>query len=202
MIDEGYTKFRVDWTKSGPLLNPEIDELNAWRPPLYAAKLIGHYEDHGVGYGNTSMRVDASRQFLISGTQTGHFESLGRAHYALVTDYHISDNRVSCTGPIQASSESMTHAMIYELEPAINAIVHVHDRRLWTRFKDRMPTTDAAVSYGTPEMALEFARLFDSTDFRDSGIAVMAGHEEGLVSIGSDIESAARRILSLQANET
>ena len=201
MIDEGYTKFNIDWSRSGPLANPEIDELNAWRPALHAAGLIGHYKDLGVGYGNISVRVAPGGQFLISGTQTGNLESLGREHYALVTDYCISENRVSCTGPIQASSEALTHAMLYALEPAINAVVHVHDRNLWLRLKDRVPTTDAVVSYGTPEMALEFSRLFESTDFRDTGIAVMAGHEEGLVSIGNNIEHATRRILSLRTTE-
>ena len=201
MIDEGYTKFSADWTRSGPLQNPEIDELNGWRPPLHTAGLLGHYDELGIGYGNLSMRIGSGRQFVISGTQTGHLDALDREHYALVTDFDVGSNRVACTGPVQASSESMTHATIYALEPGINAIVHVHDRPLWSRLKGRAPTTSAQAAYGTPEMAREFARLFRESDFRVTGVAVMAGHEEGLVSVGKDIESAARRILALHADQ-
>ena len=200
MIDEGYTKFDLDWTRSGPLPNPEIEALNGWRPSLYAAKLLGHYEDLGIGYGNISIRVGPGTQFAITGTQTGHLDALGNEHYALVTGFDIEENRIACTGPLPASSESMTHAAIYALDASVNAIVHVHDRRLWQEQKGRLPTTDAAVAYGTPEMAREFSRLLCNTEFRDAGVAVMGGHEEGLISVGRDIDSAAGRILALQRN--
>ena len=51
------------------------------------------------------------------------------------------------------------------------------------------------VSFGTPGMAREFERLYRDTEFARDGIAVMAGHEEGLVTFGSEIAGAARRIL-------
>lgn len=51
-------------------------------------------------------------------------------------------------------------------------------------------------TYGTPEMAREFPRLYHETDFADSGVAVMAGHEEGIVAFGADTGQAAERILA------
>jgi hypothetical protein len=60
-------------------------------------------------------------------------------------------------------------------------------------------TTDAKVAYGTPEMAQEFRRLFMETDFQKTGIAVMAGHDSGLVSTGSNLQQAAERILAIDA---
>ena len=48
------------------------------------------------------------REFVISGTQTGSVAQTGGQHYARVTDYDIDANRVSSTGPVEASSESLT----------------------------------------------------------------------------------------------
>ncbi|MGB0514487.1 MAG: class II aldolase/adducin family protein, partial [Wenzhouxiangellaceae bacterium] len=138
------------------------------------------------------------RRFIISGTQTGHIERTGPGHWSTVTEYDIDANRVLCEGPVQASSEALTHAAIYELDPAIGAIAHVHSAELWTRLLNRLPTTAPDVPYGTPDMAREFGRLYRETDFAESGVAVMAGHEEGIVAFGPDITHATKRVLALQ----
>ncbi len=199
MIDEGYIKFDSRWRKTRPLDNAEIESLNRWRRPLYDAGLIGHYEEHGIGFGNLSVRAAAQRQFIISGSQTGHLPDLGAEHYALVEDYDIDRNRVYSIGAREASSESMTHAAIYELDPEIGAVVHVHSEAMWAGLKGSAATTDADVAFGTPEMAREFRRLFRETDFQKTGIAVMAGHDSGLISTGSNLQEAAERILAIDA---
>ena len=119
-------------------------------------------------------------------------------HYARVLSCDIEANRVVCEGPVQASSEALTHAAIYALDNAIRAVVHVHDAALWNELIDRIPTTSRDIDYGTPEMAREFRRLFDETEFADLGVAVMGGHEEGIVSFGAGLEQAAERILELR----
>ncbi|MGH8195094.1 MAG: class II aldolase/adducin family protein [Woeseiaceae bacterium] len=197
MIDEGYTKFDVRWADRSTLDCPEVVELERWRLPLFAAGLVGHYQELGIGYGNISMRSGNGREFVISGTQTGHLAHTGKAHYALVTDYDIDGNAVTCCGAVQASSESLTHAAIYELDPAIRAVVHVHSSTLWDRLRGVEPTTHADVTYGTPEMAREFKRLYGETGFAETGLAIMAGHESGIVSIGKTIRDAASRVLAL-----
>lgn len=196
-IDEGYIKFDSDWTP-GPAADTGLTALlDHWRRPLYAAGLIGHYDDLGVGYGNLSVRADDGRNFVISGTQTGELAETSGDHYARVTDYDIDANRVCSTGPVEASSESLTHAAIYELDPAINGIVHVHSAPLWQSLLGHLPTTSSNVSYGTPEMAREFERLYRDTDFAAGGVAIMGGHEEGIIAFGRSLEEAARRILAL-----
>lgn len=196
-VDEGYIKYHSDWTP-GPAPDAGTTALlERWRRPLFDAGLIGHDEDLGVGYGNLSVRASDARQFIISATQTGHIVSTTAEHYALVTAYDIDANRVSSTGPLQASSESLTHAAIYELSESINAVVHVHSAPLWKNLLDRIPATGAGIAYGTPEMARDFERLYRETGFSTSGVAVMAGHEEGIVSIGATLEDAASRMLSL-----
>ncbi len=199
MIDEGIIKYESHWRKTDPLNNAEIASLNRWRRPLYDAGLIGHYDEHGVGFGNLSVRAGTEGQFIISGSQTGHLPVLGAEHYALVEDYDIDRNRVFSSGACEASSESMSHAVIYELDPKIGAVVHVHSKELWAGLKGSAATTDAAIAYGTPEMAQEFRRLFRESDFQKTGIAVMAGHDSGLISTGSNLQEATERILAIDA---
>jgi ribulose-5-phosphate 4-epimerase/fuculose-1-phosphate aldolase len=91
----------------------------------------------------------------------------------------------------------MTHAAIYQLDQHIGAIVHGHSLSLWEKYKDALPTTRPEVAYGTPEMALEFQRLYRDTAFRSERVAVMAGHEEGIISFGFSLEQAANRLLDL-----
>lgn len=195
MIDEGYTKYECDWKPAPALPAEAIEELNAWRNRLCERRLIGYYPEHGVGFGNVSIREGDTDAFVISGTQTGHVARTDERHYARVMRCDIQANRVHCEGPVQASSEALTHAAIYALDPGIRAVVHVHDAALWNELIGKVPTTSGHISYGTPEMAHEFRRLYEETEFAERGIAVMGGHEEGLVSIGADIEQAAQRIL-------
>lgn len=198
MIDEGYTKYEVDWRRTPALGAELIADLNAWRNRLYDQAFIGYYAELGVGYGNVSTREGDSDAFIISGTQTGHIPRTDERHYARVLRCDIEANRVVCQGPVQASSEALTHAAIYALDGAIRAVVHVHDAALWNELVDRVPTTSRDISYGTPEMAQEFRRLYAETDFAERGVAVMGGHEEGIVSLGASLDEAGRRILQLQ----
>ena len=195
MTDEGYIKFNIDWNPAVTPALAEIEELRRWRRPLYEAGLIGEYAELSIGFGNMSARCPAGGLFVISGTQTGHLADLEQRHFSVVTECDPDANRVVCSGDVKASSESMTHAALYALDPSIAAVVHVHDRELWDAGKNRLPTTSGTVAYGTPDMAREFGRLYRETSFSRDGIAVMGGHEEGLVSIGASVEQAARRML-------
>ncbi len=195
--DEGTIKYVSHWTQGPATHILAARELDTWRKPLYEAGLIGQYKDLGIGYGNISVRRGSGDLFLISGTQTGHLPATDERHYSLVTDCDIRSNIVRCSGPVQASSEAMTHAAIYALGGAIGAVVHVHSKELWQRNLGKLPTTDPDVAYGTPDMASELDRLYRMEGFKDAGVAVLAGHEEGLISIGRTLEQAAQRVLRI-----
>ena len=197
MLDEGYIKYESHWTPGPATHVIAARDLECWRRPLYEAQLIGEYAEHGIGYGNISVRRGSGGLFLISGTQTGHLPVTDERHYSLVTDCDIRANIVRCSGPIQASSEAMTHAAIYALGDAIGAVVHAHSADLWRRYLGKLPTTDAKIACGTPDMAQELDRLYRMEGLRDSGIAVLAGHDEGLISFGTTLEEAASRMLNL-----
>ncbi|HET9278034.1 MAG TPA: class II aldolase/adducin family protein, partial [Flavitalea sp.] len=166
----------------------KVAELNMWREIMYNKGLIGVYPD-GIGFGNISMRCNENT-FLISGTATGGLPTLGHSHYSLVTNYDLHTNSITCVGPLKASSESLTHALIYECSAATNAVIHIHDLDLWNRLLHHAPTSSENISYGTPEMANEIKRLFDETALSIEKIIVMGGHREGIISFGKDLEEA------------
>lgn len=192
-MDEGYIKFNCYWIPSNNIPPDKVAVLNVWREIMYKKGLIGVYPD-GVGFGNISMRCN-EKSFLISGTATGGLPTLSESHYSLVTNYNLSANSVTCAGPLKASSESLTHALIYECSGAANAVIHVHNLELWNRLLHDVPTSSENIAYGTPEMANEIKRLFEQTALSREKIIVMGGHREGLISFGKDLEEAGKILL-------
>ena len=195
MTEKGYIKFNCHWIKTNPVNEEQIYELNAWREKLFKLKLIGVYSN-GIGYGNISIRLKDTI-FLITGTSTGQYPVLNVEHYTEVISYNFIENIITCKGPIKASSESLTHAAIYETNPEINAVIHVHNLTLWKKLLNKVPTTSPAVEYGTPEMAIEIQRLFTETNLRDQKILAMGGHEEGVISFGKNIDDAGKILMDL-----
>ena len=107
-----------------------------------------------------------------------------------VVDYDFKKNWLRYEGNAIPSSESLTHAAIYESHPSASAVIHCHDSVLWATLLDRVPTTSNEVSYGTLEMAYEITRLFTVSDVQSREIFVMAGHEGGIVTFGENLEAA------------
>ena len=195
MIDEGYIKYHQTFLPDSPLQAQEIEEINQYRSTLYKMNLIGAY-DEVIGFGNISI-LDVSGQMIISGTQTGQLGELGPEHYTKVLSYDIDKNELTCRGPIKASSEALTHAAVYELSDNIRAVIHVHSRALWDQYLNVMPTTNVNVSYGTPEMAYEVKRLYEEGPMKQNPIMIMAGHDEGIITFGKDLEEAMAVLLKL-----
>lgn len=187
-MDEGYIKFNCSWIPSNDVPSDKVAELNVWRGIMYKKGLIGMYPD-GIGFGNISIRCD-EKTFLISGTATGGLATLNESHYALVTHYDLGTNSITCVGSLKASSESLTHALIYECSPETNAVIHIHNLDLWNRLFHQVPTSSENISYGTPEMANEIKRLFKETTLSAEKILVMGGHREGIISFGKHLDEA------------
>ncbi len=194
MFDEGYIKFDCNWKKTEALEKDLLRALNKWRDQLYDLKLIGAYEN-GIGYGNISERFEGN-QFIITGSATGNFPKLDASHYSKVIDFDLSNNSLTCEGPIKASSESLSHGVLYQLDSSINAVIHVHHLELWKRLLFKVPTTDKKVSYGTPQMANEIIRLYQNTNLPQQKIFVMAGHEEGIITFGKNLDDAGNTLLN------
>ncbi|MEZ4775172.1 MAG: class II aldolase/adducin family protein [Bacteroidia bacterium] len=194
--EEGYIKYHCDWTPGSPVNDDALYEINHWRKVLFEKKLIGYDPLLNVGYGNISCRnLHGNGLFIISGTQTGHLPALTAENYTRVTDFDLENNTLSCTGPVKASSESLTHAAVYGLSEAWQGVIHIHHRGLWDELIHKIPTTRESVTYGTPEMAKEVQRLWREENLGEYNIFVMGGHLEGLVSFGKTVSDAAEILL-------
>jgi hypothetical protein len=195
-MNEGYTKFRVHLTEGDLPVIPALCRLNAVRTELHDLGLVGVLPD-GIGYGNVSVRLNESEKFVISGTATGGKRELALTDYCLVDSFDVRRNEVFCTGRIQASSESMSHGSVYQANPAVTCVIHIHSRKVFDyMLKNGYLRTSEQAAYGTPRIAEETMQLV-----RDAGAAqglfVMAGHQDGVIAYGADIESARQLLLEV-----
>ena len=166
-----------------------LTELNECRRELLQQRLIG-LDANRIGFGNLSVRDGASGNFYITGSATGGLPELTPTDCVRVVAYDFARNWLRYEGAAIPSSESLTHASIYQSNSTISAVIHFHDSLLWRMRLDRVPTTSKAIAYGTPDMAYEIMRLFTVSDVRSREIFVMAGHEDGIVTFGKNLEDA------------
>lgn len=198
-IREGYFKFTAVFAGEGLADDGRVAVLNGWRDRLRRLEMVGAYTDGplaGVGYGNLSIRTAAG--FLITATRTGPLPVLTAREYCEVIAFDLDRNTVRYRGASAAvtpSAECMTHGAAYGLDAAIGAVIHVHHAGLWRRLLDRWPTTSRTVEYGTPGMGHELARLYRESDLPRRRLAVMGGHEDGVVSLGRDLDEAGAVLL-------
>lgn len=192
--DEGVIKFKLTLKRApAPEMN-QVIALEKWRALFFKLSLIGEYPIDKIGYGNLSSRLTKT-SFLITGSQTGHLAHLQAHHYTKVIDCDLKKGSVTAEGLIPPSSESLTHYGIYQANPAIQYVFHVHHQKLWELLKSGpYDSINEDVAYGTQEMAeAASALLWNKT----SGIFVMKGHEDGIISYGTTAEDAGRIILEL-----
>jgi hypothetical protein len=198
---EGVIKYSLEYRETQPVEFRDLEALERCRQKFRALGLIGggnpqRYE--GLGFGNVSHRLaPGSGAFVISGTQTGHLESMGAEGYALVTSCDPARNRIVAEGAVRPSSEAMTHAVIYRQLPAVQAVIHVHSPQIWRHAgKLGLPRTAPEVPYGTPAMATEMQRLIASGMGGWHTIS-MAGHEDGVITWGETLDAASGELEAL-----
>lgn len=190
---EGVIKFDLTH-RAGAFPAPfNLNGLQRARRRLFEAGLVGQdparYD--GLGYGNLSERVGPGGEFVISGTQTGGKPELDASDYAWVLEADVAHNRLRSTGETKPSSESLTHALLYQLSRDVVSVVHVHCPRLWgaaTRLS--LPCTPASAPYGSLAMVDAVRRLWQSGALQQTPGFIMLGHQDGVVSFGADPESA------------
>ena len=184
-----YVKFTYDCAGAEIAKFDQLAELNGYRRKLQERGLMG-VDSNGVGFGNVSIRDGVSKNFYMTGSATGGLPELTATDCVRVVAYDFAMNCLRYEGAAIPSSESLTHAAIYESDLSTSAVIHCHDLGLWATLLDRVPTISNAVPYGTPEIAYEIMRLFKVSDVRSGKILVMAGHEAGIVTFGEDLKDA------------
>ncbi|MBC7428402.1 MAG: class II aldolase/adducin family protein [Bacteriovorax sp.] len=203
VIDDGVIKYdRSNFTPCDCLSQEEFSELEYWRKILFNLNLIGEYPEARIGFGNMSVVKDYSEfaksthpQFVISGTQTGKFADLNGKQYTRVLDYNICELKIKMMGAIEASSEALTHAAIYDANPKIKSVFHIHSAEIWNKMiKDHLDHTDASIPYGTVEMAEATQKCIAG---KNSGVFCMHGHEDGVVIYGTSMKETGELTLAL-----
>jgi len=184
-----YIKFTCEQAATEITRFGGLAELNGYRRKLLQLRLIG-VDANGIGFGNLSIRDGATNNFYITGSATGGISELTLADCARVVAFDFEKNWLRYEGSAIPSSESLTHAAVYESDAKAGSVIHCHDSKLWAALLNQAPTTSKAVDYGTPEMAYEVTRLFKVTDVESRKILIMAGHEGGIVAFGRDLEEA------------
>lgn len=174
--------------------------LEECRAALIEFGYIGVYPN-GVGYGNISTREGfgkerGARAFVITGSQTGNLKRLAKSDYVRINTYNTNNLTMSSRGLRSASSESLTHAAIYDADEKIRAVIHIHDKNLW-RFmlSGTFAKTSKEVEYGTKEMASAVGTLYESSY---CPIFVTEGHEDGVFAVGSSMSEAMENLMSLR----
>jgi len=171
------------------LLDLLIDERN-----YYASqKMIGF--ECGVGYGNISIRYQAG--FWISASQTGHLTLLDRDDFSYVDQYSIRENSLVSQGKFPASSESLTHALLYEVDQSIQVVLHIHNGPMWKKTLEHFARTPQNILYGTPEMANGVRQLFTNNAFTKNNYFVMAGHFGGVIFFGKNFSQIEKEYLKI-----
>ncbi|MDR0583953.1 MAG: class II aldolase/adducin family protein [Treponema sp.] len=180
---EGYVKYSASHIQAPAVETPYWAELNDARTRLHELGLVG-INPQGIGFGNVSVRVKGE-EFLISGTATGAAPVLSPDEYCLVVSFNIDENSIISSGPIRASSESMTHGAVYRAVPSANCVIHIHSRAIFDgMLRDHYPATPPEAEYGTPEIA-RAAGACAAAQKSGGGLIVLAGHDEGVIAFGA-----------------
>jgi L-ribulose-5-phosphate 4-epimerase len=188
-VSNKYIKFSCERVTTDLTSFGRLSELNGYRQKLLQLGLIG-VDSNGIGFGNLSLRDDATDNFYVTGSATGGLQELTLADCAKVVTCDFERNFVRYEGSTVPSSESLTHAAIYKSDAGAKAVIHCHDSGLWAALLNQAPTTLKRAEYGTPLLAYEIKQLFTRTDVKSRKIIVMAGHQAGVLTFGKDLQEA------------
>jgi ribulose-5-phosphate 4-epimerase/fuculose-1-phosphate aldolase len=182
VASDGVIQFQLHHRAAPPPEAAATEVISRLRDALHARGWIGRDPARygGLGYGNVSRRLQA-QAFVVSATQTGHLATLAAGDWVTVTRASPATNELWSGGACKPSSESLTHAAIYQACVA-TFVCHIHHPALWKaacRGAIALPRTPASATYGTPAMAAALSEI--ATRFPLPFAAAMTEHEDGLM---------------------
>jgi hypothetical protein len=165
-----------------------VEDLVSARDLRHIARL---YSIGGLSYGNLSARKDERRFWMsASGVDKSKLAVPGR-DILLVSGYDEDAGRIVLSVPPdvvprRVSVDAIEHWMIYEQNPSVGAIVHVH------AWMDRIAATDVNFPCGTAELASSVAALIACSP--DPGHAVVGLRNHGITATGESLAEILNRI--------
>lgn len=188
---EGVIRFRVHLNRTPLHEDAEIRQLIVWRDILYRLGLVGQdpLRYSGLGFGNLSVRSRKEPDtFMVTASQTGGIERLCGMHFCRVIAWKFEPPELWAEGLTSPSSESLTHAAIYESEKRVGAVIHVHCPEIWHQADTiGLAVSDPAAGCGTSALALEMRSMMAALKPSNGGIWILGGHEDGVIAFGADL---------------
>jgi len=136
--------------------------------------------------------------FLVSGSQTSGLKAPISKDFACVEAFDHEAARIVSHGEVRPSSESMTHAVLYKMNPDIRCVLHAHDAVIWDYARDLgLSSTPEDVEYGTPEMVLAVEAI--ARRLGGVGVFSMGGHRDGIIAFGRNEDEAGKRLIAARA---
>ena len=145
----------------------------------------------GLSYGNLSMRKDARRFWMsASGVDKSKLEQPGR-DILLVSDYDEENGRIVLSvppgvEPRRVSVDAIEHWMIYQENPDVGAILHVH---AWV---DGIESTQLVFPCGSEQLAGAVAELVRQC--ADPAEAIVGLRNHGITATGPGLLAILDRI--------
>lgn len=195
MIVEGYIKFSYNLIKGASFLTKDIEDINYYRNQFLHKGYIGMKD--GIGFGNISIRLDNS-SFIITASKTGGLQELKSKHYAKVISWDFVKNHIEAISELAPSSESLTHAIFYELDKDIKVVIHIHCSFLWGKYINKLPTISEKAKFGSVEMVNEIRFMYNNSNLKEKGILITAGHKNGIFVFGQSFKNVLKSIMNLE----
>ena len=177
-----------------------LDRLGLLPAPFPVEELVSErdlrqikrlYSIGGLSYGNLSARKDEHRFWMsASGVDKSKLDEPGR-DILLVSGYDAAGGKIVLSVPPEVeprrvSVDAIEHWMIYEANPAVGAILHVH---AWI---DGIEATEVNYPCGTSELAASVAALVAAAP--DPAHTVVGLRNHGITATGSSLTEILDRI--------
>lgn len=165
-----------------------IEDLLTERELRHLKKMYGI---GGLSYGNFSARRDATRFWMsASGVDKSALRTVGR-DFLMVTGYDEAENAMCLSVPAgveprRVSVDAIEHWLIYQENPEVGAILHVH------AWMDGVTSTELTYPCGTYELGRAVADLVRRAP--DPGHAVVGLRNHGLTITGSSMDEILERV--------
>jgi L-ribulose-5-phosphate 4-epimerase len=179
-----------------------VDTLRGWRTVLRRLGLLGQdparYD--GLGFGNLSARdADCPDEFVVTASQTSGAEILDDDGLVRIIHSDLERFWVDALGRQPPSSETLTHAMIYQADTSVNWVFHAHSPEIWRQTRALgLPATPEHVAYGSTAMVRAVADLLGRHSTRPLAFTTL-GHQDGVFACGASAAQAGTTLAALLA---
>jgi ribulose-5-phosphate 4-epimerase/fuculose-1-phosphate aldolase len=179
-----------------------VDMLRGWRRVLKRLGLLGQVADRyaGLGFGNLSARDPARpNEFVVTASQTSGVEVLDDDGLVRIVRADLARFWVDALGRQPPSSETLTHAMIYQADARVNWVFHGHAPEIWRQTQALgLPATPEHVSYGSTAMVQAVGEILARHPSRPLAFTTL-GHEDGVFACGASADATGSVLTALLA---